>query len=97
MHSFFNASNPVRNMVCGITASKSARIPPNCIILDNWVFENFILAHEPFAKSLRSLKTCVVVNNSLCGKLAFSLKQPIAFDERFKVISVPFLFLILTY
>ena len=29
--------------------------------------------------------------NNLCGKLVFSLEQPITFDERFKVTSVPFL------
>ena len=52
------------------------------------LLENFILADEPFAKALRSLETCVSVNNSVCGKLAPSLESPITFDERFKVISV---------
>ena len=27
--------------------------PPNCTILDSWIFENFILADERFAKALR--------------------------------------------
>ena len=30
---------------------------PNCTILDSWVFEKFILADEPFTKTLRNLKT----------------------------------------
>ena len=28
-------------------------------ILDNWVFENFILADEPFSKVLQIFETCV--------------------------------------
>ena len=59
--------------------------------LDNWFFKNFILADEPFAKTLRIFETCVSVNNNLCGKLVSSLELPIKFDERFKVTSVPFL------
>ena len=39
---------------------------------------------------LQSLKTCVLVNNNLCGKLYSSLELPVIFDERFKVTSVPF-------
>ena len=35
-------------------------------------------------------KTCVSVNKNLCGKLFSSLESPTAFDERFKVTSVPF-------
>ena len=31
----FNASSIVRSIICGIAASKSGRIPPDCIILDN--------------------------------------------------------------
>ena len=34
-------------------------------ILSNWVFDNFILAEELFAKALRGLETCVLVNNNL--------------------------------
>ena len=33
------------------------------------VFDNFILADEPFAKALQSLETCVLVNSKLWGKL----------------------------
>ena len=58
-------------------------------MLDNWGFQNFRLADELFAKSLRNLETCVVVDNSLCRKLAPSFKSPITFDEKFKVTSVP--------
>ena len=64
--------------------------PPDCPILRNWFFDNFILVKELFAKALRSLGT-------LCGKLFPSLESPTTFDEIFKVTSVPFLFLILFY
>ena len=39
--------------------------PPDCKTLDNGVFENFILADEPFAKALWITETCVLVNNNL--------------------------------
>ena len=54
---------------------------PDCTILCNWVFDDFILAEELFAKALWILKTCVLVNNKLCGKLFLSLKSPTTFDE----------------
>ena len=38
----------------------------------------------------KSLKTCVSVNTSLCGKITSSLELPTKFDESFKVTSVPF-------
>ena len=57
--------------------------PPDCPILCNWVFDNFILAEELFAKALRSFETCVLVNNNLCGKLFSSLESPTIFYERF--------------
>ena len=63
---------------------------PDCPISDDRVFDNFVLADEPFAKVSQSLKTCVLVNNNLCGKLVSSLESPITFDERFKFASVPF-------
>ena len=62
----FNASTPVRNITCGIAASKSARIPSDRIIIDNWVFENVILADESFAKLLGIFETGVSDNNNLC-------------------------------
>ena len=50
--------------------------PPICIILDSWVFENFILADESFAKAWRILKTCVSVDDNLCWKLISLLESP---------------------
>ena len=38
-------------------SSQSNRNYPNFTILDNWIFENFILADEPFAKSLHIFRT----------------------------------------
>ena len=43
--------------------------PPACIILDNWVFDNLISADKSFAKALRRLEICLLVNNNLWGKL----------------------------
>ena len=57
--------------------------PPDCTIVDNRVFENLILADEPFAKALQICETCVLVNNNLCGKLFWSLESPIIFDESY--------------
>ena len=59
-------------------------------ILCKWVFDNFILADEPFAKALRSLETCVLTNNNLSGKLFSSLESTTAFDESFKHASRPY-------
>ena len=66
--------------------SKGARNPPDCAILDSWVFDNFMLAYELFAKVLQSLETCVSVNNNLCGKLVSLLVSQITLHERFKAI-----------
>ena len=63
--------------------------PPDCPILCNWVFDNFILFEELFLKALWSLETCVLVHNNLWGKLFLSLEAPTTFDEIFKVTSVP--------
>ena len=68
---------------------------PYCIVLDNYIFEKFILANEPFAKYLRTFETCVSINNknndnnnnnNLRGELVSSLEFLIRFDERVKVI-----------
>ena len=53
------------------------------------LYENFILADEPFAKALQILETCVSVNNNLCGKFVPTLDLPTTFDKRFKVTRAP--------
>ena len=63
--------------------------PSDCPILCHSVFDNPILANEPFTKALRPLKTYVLVNNNLCRKLVSYLEFMIKFDERFKASSVP--------
>ena len=50
----------------------------------------FYLDDQLFAKALRTLETCVLVNNALCGKLVSSLELTITFDKRFKVTPAPF-------
>ena len=64
--------------------------PPDCPILCNCVFDNFILAEELFAKALRSFETCELVNNNLYGKLFSSLDPPTTFDEILKDTSETF-------
>ena len=59
-------------------------------ILWNCIFDNFILADEPFAKALRRFGTCVLVKDNLCRKLFSSLESPTIFDEIFRVASVLF-------
>ena len=61
LSTFLIKSNPVFS-----NGSKSLpKNPSYCLILGNWVFDNFILTDEPFAKALRGFETCVLVNN-LC-------------------------------
>ena len=55
--------------------------PLDCPTLCNWIFDNFILADEPFAKALWSLRTCVLVDNNLCWKLFSSLDSPTTFED----------------
>ena len=73
------------NPLISVPVTSYRENPPECIILDNWVLEIFILADEPFTKVLGMFETCVLVNDNLCGKLFLSVK----FDEIFKVNSVP--------
>ena len=70
--------------------------PPDCPILYNRVFDNFLLADESIAKALQSLETCVLVNNNLSGKLFSSLESPTPFSKTTsKLLQYHFLFLIL--
>ena len=62
----------------------------NFTILDNWVFEDFILVVEPFSKALQIFEIYVSVNNDLCKKLASLLESPTKFDEIFYVTWVKF-------
>ena len=56
------------------------RSPPTCVILENWVFDNFMLVDDLFAKALRRFSTCLLVNNDLWGKL-ISLSPTIFYDN----------------
>ena len=53
------------------------RNPPNCIILEICVCDNFVLEGKLFAKSWEKLVTCLSVR-----------ELPIIFDDNFKVTSV---------
>ena len=57
--------------------------PPDCPILENWVFEKSFF------------DTFVLVNNNLCEKLVSSLELWIKFHERFKLLQFHFLLHIL--
>ena len=63
---------------------------PDCPILYNWVFDNFISANELLENVLGNLETYLLIKNDLCGNLISSLELPITFDERFKVTLVLF-------
>ena len=54
---------------------------PDCPILCNSVFHNFLLADELFSKALRSLESCVFCSNSLCRKLLWWLESPRTFHK----------------
>ena len=71
--SFCNSSFLAKIITCGRAAINLPSIPSDCIIWDNWVFENFILADEPFVKALRIFETCISINNNLCAKLVATL------------------------
>ena len=75
-----------------ISVNKVPRNPPNYTVLDNWVFNNFILSDELFAKVLQSPETCLSLSNNLCGKLVSSLESPVTSDGRFRVTWVPLFF-----
>ena len=70
--------------------SNLLRNPPDWIIFDNLVFDNFISADEWFAKDLQRFETCLSVNNNLWGK-SVSL-SPITFDENLKTTSASFFY-----
>ena len=67
-----------------VSSMKGRINPPNCTILDTWVFYNFTLAVKFFPKVLGSLAASASVCNDLCGKLISSLESSLAFDEVFK-------------
>ena len=56
----------------------------------SWVFVNFTLADELFAKPLRNFGMCLPLSNNLCGKLVSPLQSPIIFDDSYNVTSVAF-------
>ena len=41
------------------------RNPPDCIILDIWVFDSLISVDKQFSKSLRRFSTCLLVKDNL--------------------------------
>ena len=40
------------------------KLSPDCSILDNWVFDNFILTDEQFEKALRSVESWLLLTNN---------------------------------
>ena len=66
--------------------------PRDCPILCKWVFDKFVLADGPFAKSLQSFETCVLVNRNLWRKAFDEL-----FRKHFRVVSLRYLFLVINY
>ena len=86
LSTFFIKDKPVFS-----TGPKSLpKNPPDGPALCNRVFDDCILDDEPLTKAFQTLKTCVLVNSNLHGKLFSSLESPTTFDESFKVTSVSF-------
>ena len=84
---YFIRGNPVFS-----NGSRSlARNPPDCIILDIWVFVNLISVDDWLVKVLRRFVTCLLVNNNLWQKLVSS--SPKIFDDNLKTTSVSFFLL----
>ena len=84
MVAFFISSNPVF-----INGPRSLpKKPPDCIILDIWVFDKLISVDKLFAKALRRFAAYLLVNNNLRGKLVSS--WPVIFDDNLKTTSDSF-------
>ena len=66
------------------------QFPPDCIIFDNWVFENLISVDELSVKALRIFETCLSINNNLWGKLVSSLESRIIFGDNLKTTYASF-------
>ena len=49
------------------------RNPSDSIVLDTWVFDNFMNLNVPFMRTLQRPATCLSVNNELCGKVVSSV------------------------
>ena len=64
---------------------------PDCTISDNWVYDNLISVDKLFEEDLQRFATCLLVNNSLRGKLVSSSHLPIIFDNNLKTNSVSFI------
>ena len=71
------------------------RNPLDCLILDSWVFDNFISFDELFAKAMQILATFLLVNNKIRGKLVLSVLT--MSDDTFKLHQLHFLQEILIY
>ena len=68
-----------------------------CSNLCNSISDKFILVDELSPKALQNLKTCVLINIALCGKLLPSSALPIKFHENLKLPQYHFLILTLFY
>ena len=80
LSTFFIKGNPVFS-----NGPKSLlKNPPDCPMLCNQLFDNFILAKELFSKALQTFETCV------CRKLFSSLESPTIFDKIFSYFSTIF-------
>ena len=86
---FFINSNGVFNIFDGNA--------PDCILLDNWVFDSLLIAEKLFPRALEKFKTYLLVNHNLCRILWLTLELPIIFDDRQFPTSISFLLLALIY
>ena len=83
---FFINGNPV----FGNRLRSLPKNPPDCIILDNWIFDNLKSVDELFPKALQTFATYILVNNNLWGKLVSSSELSIIIDDNLKTTLVSF-------
>ena len=57
---------------------------PDCMILDNYVFDFLKSVDELFAEALRRFWTCLLVNTNSFGKLILSSELPIILGDNLK-------------
>ena len=61
------------------------------VIVNYWVFNNFILSDDWFAKALQRFEIGLSVNDNLCEKLISLSFVTIIFDNKIKVTDLVFL------
>ena len=76
------------NPVFNIGPRNIPRNTPDCIILNNWVFDSIISVDELIAKALQRFATYLLVKRKSCEKLTSSSELRMIFDDNLKTTSL---------